>query len=145
MECTKCRERIEKGQKYHRTANGPHHAECPSVRIPTAIEFLALMPAIRQAARNLGYAVGLHGTLARDFDLIACPWTEAAADPDGLAEAIMGAAGCVRWRVFRGEGRLSHRNQVDKPHGRLTYAFDWDKRNYENRGYIDLSVMPRQG
>lgn len=104
--------------------------------------FLALLPKIRQAAREKGYAVGLHGSLARDYDLIAVPWVEEAADPDDLAEAIKDAAGCVRWRVFRGEGSVGHRNQVDKPHGRLTYAFDWDKKNYENRDYIDLSVMP---
>lgn len=145
MNCTKCAEKIEKGQKYRRTKKGAHHDACPTVRIPTAIEFLALLPVIRESARKLGYAVGLHGSLARDFDLIAAPWTPDAADPDDLAEAIKDAAGCIRWRVFRGHGQLSRKNQDDKPHGRLTYAFDWDKRNYENRGYIDLSVMPRMG
>ena len=115
-----------------------------AVKIPTPIEFLDMLPAIREAARKLGYAVGLHGTLARDFDLIACPWTEEASHPDDVAEAIKEAAGCVRWRVYRGQGCLSRRNQDDKPHGRLTYAFDWDHKNYDNRGYIDLSVMPRQ-
>lgn len=33
---------------------------------------------IRAAAREIGYAIGVHGTLERDLDLIAAPWTEEA-------------------------------------------------------------------
>lgn len=99
--------------------------------------FLELLPVIREAARTLGYAIGLHGTLARDYDLIAVPWTEDAAHPDDVADAVKRAAGCVRWRVYRDQG-------TPKPHGRMVYACDWDNQNYENRDYIDLSVMPRQ-
>lgn len=105
------------------------------VSIPSKEEFLDMLPAIREVARQHGYAVGLHGSLARDFDLIACPWVKDAAHPDTLAMAIFEAAKCARWRVMPVEG--------EKPHGRRGYAFDWDKHNYENRGYIDLSVMPR--
>lgn len=106
------------------------------VNIPTEEQFLAMLPAIRKVARNLGYAVGLHGTLARDFDLIAIPWTDDAVHPDTVAEAIKKVTGCVRWRVYRDQG-------APKPHGRMVYCFDWDKQNHDNRGYIDLSVMPR--
>ena len=102
----------------------------------TKDEFLNLMPQIREAAKELGYAVGVHGSLARDFDLIAAPWSEDAAHADDLAMAIRKAAGCVRWRVYRDQGE-------QKPHGRMVYCFDWDVDNYENHDYIDLSVMPR--
>lgn len=95
-----------------------------------------MLPAIRETARNFGYAIGLHGSLERDFDLIAAPWTQEAVHPDDIAEAIKRVTGCVRWRVYRGDGDV-------KPHGRIVYCFDWDIKNYENRGYIDLSVMPR--
>ena len=30
---------------------------------------------IRKLAREVGYAVCVHGSLKRDFDLIAVPWT----------------------------------------------------------------------
>ena len=102
----------------------------------TKNDFLELLPAIREAAKKLGYAVGLHGSLARDYDLIAVPWVKDAADPDDLATAIKHAAGCVQCRVFRDQG-------TEKPHGRLVYCYDWDHDNHENRDYIDLSVMPR--
>lgn len=118
----------------------------------TKDKFLELLPAICEAARSLGYAVGLHGSLARDYDLIAVPWTETAAHPDEVAEAIKTAAGCVRWRVYRGMGIQREEaarkagcqaTPEDKPHGRLVYCFDWDKENFQNADYIDLSVMPR--
>jgi hypothetical protein len=105
-------------------------------KIPTKEEFLEMLPAIRETARKLGYAIGLHGSLERDFDLIAAPWTEDAVHSDDIAEAIKTATKCVRWRVYRDQGDV-------KPHGRIVYCFDWDQENYENRGYIDLSVMPR--
>ena len=110
-----------------------------SAQVMTEEKFLALLPEIRQAARKLGYAMGLHGSLARDFDLIAVPWVEGAAHPDDLAEAVKAAAGgCRAWRVWWSQGQ-------PKPHGRRAYAFDWGKNNYENKGYCDLSVLPRLG
>lgn len=107
------------------------------VHIPTKEEFLAMLPAIREAAKALGYAVGVHGSLERDFDLMAIPWTEEVAHSDDVAEAIKQVTGCVRWRVYRGQGDT-------KPHGRIVYCFDWDRENHGNQGYIDLSVMPKR-
>lgn len=33
---------------------------------------------IRALAKEIGYAIGVHGTLERDLDVIAAPWTEEA-------------------------------------------------------------------
>lgn len=104
-----------------------------------AHDFLNLLPAIRKAAKNLGYAVGLHGSLSRDFDLVAVAWADGAADPDELALAIRTVAGGLnRWRVWREHGH-------QKPFGRVCYCFDWEKGNYDNSGYCDLSVIPPLG
>jgi hypothetical protein len=46
---------------------------------------------MRQAARMHGYAIALHGSVSRDIDLIAIPWTETADSPDLLLQAICGA------------------------------------------------------
>jgi len=103
----------------------------------TKDRFLLLLPKIREAAREHGYAVGLHGSLARDFDLIAVAWTEEAAHPEVVAEAIKIAAGGMdRWRVHP-----ARPNAHPKPHGRLCYCFDFDKHDPNNRGYCDLSVV----
>ena len=100
----------------------------------TEKEFLELLPNIREAARACGYAIGLHGSLKRDFDIIAVPWTEEANSADDLAFAVYAAAGGKRWRLLWWEGS-------QKPHGRRAYAFDWGETN-KNRDYCDLSVMP---
>lgn len=101
----------------------------------TKTKFLKLLPAIRKAAREVGYAIGVHGSLTRDFDLIAVPWVSEAQSPDKLAEAVFKAAGATRWRLWWDEGE-------GKPHGRKAYAFDWGETN-ENRDYCDLSVTDR--
>lgn len=85
--------------------------------------------AIFATARTCGYSVGLHGSMKRDVDLIAAPWTEEATDAETLIRAIAET--------------LNARVMVDpperKPHGRIgvTMQIDgWFKP-------IDLSVMPR--
>lgn len=98
-----------------------------------AIYYLGLLPAIRETARLCGYAVGLHGSMTRDFDLIAAPWTEDARAPRDLAEAIREAVhGTLAPRSDGGEWPRQ------KPHGRLCWSIQ-----IGGGAYIDLSVMPR--
>ena len=54
--------------------------------------FLSRLPSIRTVARVLGFAIGVHGSLRRDLDLIAVPWREGHATKDALAKAIQYAA-----------------------------------------------------
>lgn len=95
----------------------------------------AILPHIRLAARNQGYAVAVHGSLSRDIDLIAVPWREGAANPDDLVRVICGAVtGIVGTCLRHGE------EWTENPHGRkavtlITYCG-------ENHMQIDLSVMP---
>lgn len=82
---------------------------------------------IRELAREVGYAVGVHGTMERDLDLIAAPWVAEAVGPLELAQHI--AAGL-------GGEVVDYANQ-DKPCGRWScniHTPDWTK-------MIDLSVM----
>ncbi|HEY9219576.1 MAG TPA: hypothetical protein VIO94_16125 [Phenylobacterium sp.] len=84
------------------------------------------MEPIRSLAREVGYAIGVHGSLERDLDLIAAPWREDAVTATQLAEHI--AAG-INGRVLAPEhrplGRWSCNIQID----------GWFK-------LIDLSVAP---
>ena len=100
--------------------------------------YISKLPAIREAARQCGYAVGLHGSMRRDLDLMAIPWVEPYSTPDALADAIMRAA-C-------GFGR-EHTYWTDKPNGRIATSLpvcwcEWEG-VYEIKsiGHIDLSVM----
>lgn len=89
--------------------------------------FLAFLPRLVAVGRAHGYALAVHGSLARDFDIIAAPWTDDAVDADDLAEAIRSAVGGVR-------GDTVH----ERPHGRRGYVI-----HLGAGPYIDLSVMPR--
>lgn len=92
---------------------------------------------VRAVARYHGYAVGVHGTLARDIDLIAVPWTDEAVAAELLADAIAGAVVGLILQPADDEVRGS---PTLKPHRRLAWSI------YGVLGtYIDLSIMPRGG
>lgn len=92
--------------------------------------YAALYPVLRQRAYELGYALALHGTLTKDLDVLAAPWTEAAVSADDLAAALVEAA-----------GGFTSSPPSNKPHGRKA----WTIYLGSSGGYVDLSVMPRGG
>jgi len=82
---------------------------------------------IRELAREVGYAIGVHGSLERDLDLIAAPWVADAVGPLELAEHIAYGLG----------GNVVDFERQDKPCGRWAcniHTPGWTK-------MIDLSVM----
>jgi hypothetical protein len=108
-----------------------------------------LIEPLRERARELGYAIGVHGTLKRDIDLIACPWTNEAVDAKHLAEALR-----IVVEKVNGYAQPSAREISEyfldgcpgtKDHGRLCWTWYLDKSGSDNcqGSYIDLSVMPR--
>lgn len=97
-----------------------------------------LLEPIRTAARAKGYAIALHGSVARDIDLVAIPWTEEACSAhelvEAVAEAIRGATGGIGW--MEGDPYQTLTGEK-KPHGRRAWSI------YVEGTYVDLSVMPR--
>jgi hypothetical protein len=47
----------------------------------------------RRVARDCGYAIAVHGSLAKDIDLVAIPWTDRACDPDMLVDKVAAVIG----------------------------------------------------
>ena len=90
----------------------------------------AMYPALCAVFQRHGYALAVHGSLARDFDLIAVPWTEEAA-PAAAVLAAIAADGLAAHVVGDPE---------QKPHGRLAYTL--------SVGFgecaCDLSFMPNK-
>jgi hypothetical protein len=89
-------------------------------KIPDIVE-------IWKIARKAGYAVGVHGSLRRDFDLIATPWTDEAIGKGDLVELLCDG---LNAKIIGGP--------EEKPHGRVGVILQVD-------GYykhIDLSIMP---
>lgn len=97
-----------------------------------------LLPRIRERGKELGYAIAIHGTMERDFDLLAVPWTEDAGSADDLVHFIAEAVG----GYVIGDGVNEHGMVSDKPtvqpHGRMSWNICWG-----GKAFIDLSVMPR--
>lgn len=105
--------------------------------------YAVLYPALVAIAREHGYALGIHGSMARDFDLIAAPWTAEAGEPFPMILAMKAAV----------QGVFTHHDMDDlseragghptkRPHGRQCWSI-----HLTNEGaagpYLDISVMPR--
>lgn len=110
--------------------------------IPRAPTFAWMVPHLTEVARKFGYAIGLHGSMSRDLDLVAIPWVREAAPAETLVEAIRDAVGgFIRNDPETDDNRyhLDTRNPGEKPHGRRAWSIYFSG----HRFYIDLSVMPR--
>jgi len=101
-----------------------------------------LIGPLRERAKELGYAIGVHGTLKRDIDLIACPWSEEAVPAEVLAEALRVVAEKINGFAASNELEVDEYFMAGSPgakaHGRLCWTF-----HLGGGPYIDLSVMPR--
>ena len=107
---------------------------------PTPGFFAALLPELTIIAREHGYALAVHGSMARDLDLIAAPWIEEAAPAEALVEAMRERMhGYIVNEPAADPFDMTKHNPQRKPHGRLGWSIQL------GRGvYIDVSVMPRQ-
>lgn len=95
-----------------------------------------LLPRLRVVARAHGYALGLHGSVARDIDLIAVPWTAEARAAVELVNAIRAEMESIMgWADFS----PADANPTVKPHGRLAWSI-----HMLDGPYVDISVLPRR-
>ncbi len=101
-----------------------------------------LIGPLREKARELGYALAVHGSLVRDIDLIAVPWISGAVQPYVLAEALRVVAAehgpCgVAFLDPHERGRYFLKGCPEgKPHGRLVWCF-----HLGGGPYLDISVI----
>lgn len=88
----------------------------------------AMYPELAGIAREHGYALAVHGSLARDFDLIAIPWVEEPQAPQALLDAISGQFAA---KLVGGPPSV-------KAHGRVAYTLSIGF----GECFLDLSFMP---
>ena len=105
--------------------------------------YAVMYPGLVAIARKHGYALAIHGSMKRDFDLIAVPWVGDAGEPFAMImemkEAVQG--------VFTNH-EMEHLSvqakghPTLKAHGRLCWSI-----HLTNEGafgpYLDICVMPR--
>lgn len=93
----------------------------------------SLMPAlyshrlaeIQSVAHEYGYAIAVHGSMQRDLDLVAIPWTDNARENGELMNAMAERLG------------LAITDIDDKPHGRKAITFLMG-----GACFMDLSILP---
>lgn len=89
--------------------------------------YAAMYHEIAETARKHGYALAIHGSLQRDFDLIAIPWTDTPSPP----ESVVAELGAEFGLKLAGDIGV-------KPHGRRVWTLiaGWGE------CFLDLSFMP---
>lgn len=99
--------------------------------------YVGLFPILAEAAHEQGYALAVHGSVVRDFDLVAIPWIDQASDAETLVRTIVAK---MNWRLDGLDvDRLFFPPYVEaKPHGRKAFCIPLD-----SGAAIDLSVIPR--
>lgn len=50
--------------------------------------YCAMYPSLAEICRSHGYALAVHGTMARDFDMIAVPWIDSPSEPQMVVDEI---------------------------------------------------------
>lgn len=106
----------------------------PTVR---PLMYHELLPKLIYTARGLGYCIAIHGSMQRDLDLVAIPWTEDAVAPIDLWRALM-----IAVNGFDDWGKYAETCMYSKtmPHNRV--ALPIHLTNLGGNGpYIDLSIM----
>jgi hypothetical protein len=94
-----------------------------------------LLPALREVARSYGYAIGLHGSVAYDIDLILVPWREKPIDLHTTVEALRKVI-----EVVAGFAEARQPEPTKKPCGRLAWSFYVVP--HSAAPYFDISGFP---
>jgi len=93
--------------------------------------YASILDDLKQKALECGWALGLHGSLQNDMDVMAMPWTEDATDAQTMIEKLS--------ECFNGNIWQEHNKEFsEKPRGRKVYTFriwkDW---------YLDINIIER--
>ena len=96
---------------------------------PLPMIYAAMLNGAREMAAHHGYALAIHGSMSKDFDIIAIPWTETCSQPNILIAALSFTLHHLVDGVAVGP--------EFKPHGRLAYAIPMG-----NGAVLDVSVIP---
>lgn len=91
--------------------------------------YCALYPQLAEICRSHGYAMAVHGSMARDFDTICIPWIENPSEPQAVVDEIVKTFAV--WQVTKDKW-------VKKPHGRIVTTLSIGF----GECFIDFGFMP---
>lgn len=92
--------------------------------------YACMWESFRNAALDCGWALGLHGSLNNDMDIMAMPWVENATTPEEMIKSLLACFTDKEWK----EEKL--KPFTDKPNSRIVYTISiWAD------FYIDISII----
>lgn len=83
-------------------------------------------PDLAEICRKHGYALAIHGSMARDLDLVAVPWAESVSSHEEVVSAIMSEFAVHKIK-----------DATIKNHGRICYTLSW-----MGEAFMDFSFTP---
>ena len=105
--------------------------------------YAVMYPALVAIAYVHGYALAIHGSMARDFDLIAVPWTEGAGEPYPMILAMKEAVqGVFTHHEMEDLSEKAGGHVTQRPHGRQCWSIHLTDSGADGP-YLDIAVMPR--
>lgn len=103
--------------------------------------YAVLYPPLVEIARRHGYALAVHGSMSRDFDLVAVPWEADAGEPLPMIDEMKAAVQGV-YAHPEVDHLLKDGHRTSKPHGRSAWSIHLTTKGADGP-YLDISVMPR--
>lgn len=103
----------------------------PGVSFEEIESYWAILPAMKDLGRRLGWCLAVYGPLCRNLDMVAVPWCTDAVPHDELLRELVTVFG----------GRYSN-HQIDPSTGRTGVTVACSKRLLRDNGsYVDVSVI----
>lgn len=94
--------------------------------------YASIWPDLKQAATQHGWALGLHGSLATDMDIMAMPWDENASSVEDMLKSI---SDCFTGSIFK-DGHIVP--FYGKANGRVVYTM-----TIFSDFYLDINIIDR--
>ena len=95
-----------------------------------AVFYASMWEDFRTAALDCGWALGLHGSLNSDMDIMAMAWTEDAKPVEDMIGALENCLTTPDERIFKTT------RSADKPNGRVVYTI-----HIFSSFYLDVNVV----
>jgi len=95
--------------------------------------YCAIYPDVAALVRKHGYALSIHGSLRRDFDLVCVPWADEVSTPEQVVEAITSEFAFTRDKY-----------PTQKNHGRICYTIhiSWGECRFDLSFVNQIPVCP---
>ncbi len=91
--------------------------------------YARLLPRLRRIAREGGWALAVHGSMARDLDIVAVRWTKRTWKPETLLQRIALECCGMRYSSF---------SWTQKEHGRRATTIAFGRNVYLDISFIGL-------